>query len=156
MVRDKDKGLHTLVERLKDLQDGDGWTIQVGVLDAEGEAKIGHDGNEEPVSLADVAAFHEYGLGVPQRSFIGAYFDEHDREIHVRAHKSVEAYLKGTIDKERCLAQVGSFCVGGIQVRISQGIEPWLLPSTIKAKGSSVPLVDTGQLRSSITWKVKP
>lgn len=155
MVRDKDNGLHALADRLRDLQDGEGWTIQVGILDAEGQAKIGHDGKEEPVSLADVAAFHEYGLGVPQRSFIGAYFDEHDKDIRVRASKSVQAFLKGAISKDQCLAQVGSYCVGGIQVRISEGIEPWLMPATIRAKGSSIPLIDTGQLRTGVTWKVK-
>ena len=155
MVRDKDKGLHDRVARLKDLEDGEGWTIQVGILDAGADAKIGHDGKEEPVSLADVAAFHEYGLGVPQRSFIGAYFDENDRAIHVRAHKSVTKYLHGDIDKDRALAEVGAYCVGGIQARISMGIQPWLMPATIKAKGSSVPLVDTGQLRSGISFRVK-
>ena len=33
---------------------------------------------------------------------------------------------------------------------------PPLAESTIRRKGSSNPLIDTGQLRSSITWQVVP
>jgi hypothetical protein len=41
-----------------------------------------------------------------------------------------------------------------VQMRISQGIPPALAQATVDRKKSSVPLVDTGQLRSAITWQV--
>jgi hypothetical protein len=152
-IRDTDNGMQSLRERLKDLRSGEGWTLEVGVLDAD--QHVGKDGRDQPVTVADVAAFHEFGLGVPQRSFIGAWFDENEQKLQGLAKRRVTAFLDGSEGKEEILSQVGSFCVGGIQARMAAGIPPELAPATIKAKGSSTPLIDTGQLRTSITFRVK-
>ena len=41
------------------------------------------------------------------------------------------------------------------EAKIASNIPPALAPETIERKGSSVALIDTGQLRSSITWQVE-
>ena len=52
------------------------------------------------------------------------------------------------------LQRIGLWAQSEIQQRISDGIPPQNAPYTINKKGSSTPLVDTGQLRSSISFKV--
>ena len=63
--------------------------------------------------------------------------------------------LKGTLTEEQALNQVGAAVAGMVQAKIASNIPPALAPETIERKGSSVALIDTGQLRSSITWQVE-
>jgi hypothetical protein len=50
---------------------------------------------------------------------------------------------------------IGMRVVGDIQDRISDGIPPPNSPITIARKGSSKPLIDSGQLRQSISFEVR-
>jgi len=52
------------------------------------------------------------------------------------------------------LEQAGEFLAGKMVDKITSGISPGLKPSTIRAKGSSTPLIDTGELLSQITHKM--
>lgn len=45
----------------------------------------------------------------------------------------------------------GAFLEGKMTDKIASGISPALKPATVKAKGSSQPLVDTGELLGQIT-----
>jgi len=60
-------------------------------------------------------------------------------------------------EKERLLRLVGAFLEGKVKLTIQQGRPEWppLKPETIKRKGSSKPLIDTGKLMNSITHKVE-
>jgi len=151
-VKDTDRGFKALQKRLKDVQNGDGWKITVGVHDSAGI----HKGTSQ--SVADIALIHEFGApaaGIPARSFLGAWFDEHGAELFKKTAPDLVKYIKGTMAKAQVLARAGSRAVAGIQSRMARGIAPPLKQATIDRKGSSVPLIDTGQLRTSITWTVK-
>lgn len=107
------------------------------------------------LTVLEIATIHEFGLGHnPERSFIRAWFDEKKDENELLMKKVAEQYLAGKITREQGLDLLGVRFVGSIQKRIRDRIEPPLASSTEKRKGSSVPLIDTGQLRSSITFKV--
>ena len=60
-------------------------------------------------------------------------------------------------EKEQILRKAGAFLEGAIKQKITEGDPSWppLKPETIKRKGSSKPLIDTGKLRASITHKVE-
>lgn len=60
-------------------------------------------------------------------------------------------------EKEEILKKAGAFLEGAIKETITKGRSEWppLKPETIKRKGSSKPLIDTGKLRASITHKVE-
>ena len=60
-------------------------------------------------------------------------------------------------EKEQILRVAGAFLEGRIKEKITEGDPDWppLRPETIKRKGSSKPLIDTGKLRASITHKVE-
>jgi hypothetical protein len=111
--------------------------------------------NARGITVLDVANWMEFGTAtVPARSFIRAWFDENKE----RANRTLVALLWSVIDgkltKAQMLAVLGLRFVAQIQLRISDGIPPPLKQATIDRKGSSVPLISTGQLRSSITHRV--
>jgi hypothetical protein len=64
--------------------------------------------------------------------------------------------IEGKRTSDQVLEILGQRAVGQIQERIASGIAPANAPSTVAKKGSSTPLIDTGVLRSSITYQVKP
>lgn len=148
-IKDTDRGFAALRKRIAEAAKGAG--VSVGVHAAEGAEQ--HKG-EEPVSLLDVAIWNELGIGVPERSFIRAWFDEANgvnRELLRRALVSV---VKGQRTLPQALELVGLKFQGEVQKKIAAGVPPPNAPSTIAQKGSSTPLIDTGQLRQSITFVV--
>lgn len=124
--------------------------VEVGVLGAEGDAP--HQGG--PVTVAQVAEWAELGIGQPMRSWLRGFVDEAGPEIERRIAIETKAVLEGKRTRAQALARVGAWIVGGIQARIARGIAPPNAESTIRRKGSSTPLIDKGQLRSSITSRV--
>lgn len=109
------------------------------------------------ISLVEVALIHEFGApaaGIPQRSFLRAAIDEHAPDIRRLILAVAARALDGAITPAQALDQIGSKVAGWVQTRIDQGIAPPLKPETIARKGSSKPLVNVGQLKAAITWKV--
>jgi hypothetical protein len=98
-----------------------------------------------------VAAAHELGLGVPERSWLRGWADENEDENAALMKRIARGIAKGDIPLEQLAEQTALSMTSGIQERISRGIPPPLSQTTIDRKGSSVPLIDTGQLRTSIT-----
>lgn len=144
-VRDIDRGWGKFIRSLK------GPTgVRVGLL---GKAEEAHE-NAEGKTVAEIGAIHEYGLGPPERSFLRAWFDANEDRIN----REIDAVLQRVADQKITLDQawelLGQRYVGEIQTRISQGIPPPLAESTVQRKRSAIPLIDTGQLRSAITYEI--
>jgi hypothetical protein len=153
-VRDIDRGFAAMLRRLtRAAQEHE---LTVGIHEVEGsEPKKESDGETGPATLAEIASYHEFGLGVPRRSFIADWADENKARHEEQLRKMAQAIVAGKVDSpETGLARLGALYVGEVQRRIAQGIDPPLAESTIKRKGSSKPLIDTGQLRTAITYYV--
>jgi hypothetical protein len=146
-------------------------TITVGIHGAEGGAEhsdplaggsFADDGAIEgasapPLTVAEVGAFHEFGTRhIPQRSFIRAWFDEAvaSGEIADLLRSQLKLAVAGKLPLDQALERVALKCQASVQKRITKRIPPPLAQSTIDRKGSSVPLIDTGQLRASIRGRV--
>ena len=115
-------------------------------------ADAGEEDNGLPI--ATNAAMHEFGIGVPERSFIRAPL-----AANVDKYKKAMEWFAGRVGggkltNDQALAQLGHMAVGDIQTAIERGISPANAISTIKKKGSSTPLIDTGRLRQSITFRI--
>ena len=80
---------------------------------------------------------------------------------HLRCHcqgilkKLLQRVIAGELTEDAALEQFGAWSKGEIQARIARGVPPPNAASTVKRKGSSTPLIDTGILRSSIDYEVR-
>jgi len=146
-VRVVDKGANKL---LKDLAVA-ALATDIGIMGSE--AGDTYEGGG--MTTAEVAERHEFGIGVPQRSWLRGYVDENESIIMARLRAISDSIARGKGSLRIGLEQLGVLTVGEIQERISNRIAPALAEATIKRKGSDVPLIDTGQLRSSVTHIVK-
>lgn len=147
-VRDKDNGQKAMIKRMKtQLQ------IKVGVQGSE--ASQAHAGGEDTV--ADIASKHEFGIDVPQRSFIRETVDVNESKIQDILAQAAQKMTKGLMSPSQAGDWVGVQIQAILQDRIAQQNPPFapLAQMTIDQKGSSTPLINTGQLRSSITYVAK-
>lgn len=125
--------------------------ITVGVHAAEGG-----NTHSEGLTVGDIGTFHEFGTQtVPQRSFVRGWFDERQDFIASTLRTQLAAVVAGKRPIEQAAERVALAVEGDMKQRILENIPPPLSPVTVKRKGSSLALVDTGQLRNAIRAIVK-
>lgn len=168
-VTEKDQGAREILARVRALAGGR--TVRVGVLadtpKRDESSKRGKHSKKARIrekvarraapSLLEVAIIHEFGAGpIPARSFIRATLDEKRAEIIKLQVALAQQVLLGKLTAAQALAQLGAKVASMCQARIVAGIAPPLAASTLRRKGAkSTPLIQTGQLRSSITFAVE-
>lgn len=155
-VIDRDYGYRKLFERaLKN----DPHRVVVGIHGEAAEAKHGEDGIDN-VRLAGV---HEFGaqidtgrgiVDIPERSFIRSTVDDHGGYKDVIS-KLADKVLTGSMTVPQALGLLGEKVTSDMKRTIEKGIDPPNAPSTIEAKGSDKPLIDTAQMKNSITYAVR-
>lgn len=130
-------------------------TVRVGVM--------GDAGDEKGVSLAEIAAFHEFGTStIPERSFLRSTFFGHGADGLAKMCATLsKAILEGKMDETRALGLLGLWAVSEVRKtirdRLTTGPEDQALaPATSARKGSTLPLVDDGDLIRAITHVVEP
>jgi hypothetical protein len=150
--------------------------VKVGVLSSKGGAshvptaamiatakrrhKAGRSDAGSNISLVELAAIHEFGspaAGISERSFIRRTFDSKHAEIKSLATKLAERIVTGKMDLRRALEILGQFCAAEIKKTISnKEVQPQLDPTgpTARRKKSTTALVDTSQLKNSVTHEV--
>lgn len=119
-----------------------GWRLDVGVRAIRGS------------DVVMKAVANEFGTRhVPERSFIRATLDRNRDAYMEMLEEALDRGLDGD-DLEREMARIGAVVVGDIQRYMTELREPPNAPSTVRAKGSANPLIDTGQLRRAIDFRV--
>lgn len=137
-ITDKDNGA---VARIKEFMSARS-RVKVGIF---GDAGSYEDG----ASVLEIATFHEFGIGVPRRSFIADWVDENMAEIKAKEKALAVAYARGRLTLDQALEQLGLWAVGSIRERMSAGIPPPL------EWREGTALIDTGTLWGSITHKIE-
>lgn len=140
------QGLQALSQRLKRLNK----RVLIGVPAGKSE--------EDGTSMALVAAVNEFGSAdgkVPERSFLRAGLRHGFYAITRLNVASLHEVSQGRMTAEMALERTGMVAAGAVKKYIPVGEFVPNAPSTIKAKGSSKPLIDSGSLRQSITWVVE-
>ena len=125
---------------LKDITNLDGTVVSAGLLDAKNATK---------------AAINEYGTSkIPQRPFMRTATNRNGKSWGSKSAKAVQSVMKG-MPISQVAELVGMQMKSDISSTLTDG--PWTpnAPSTIAKKGSSRPLIDTGELRASINYKVE-
>ncbi len=154
-VIDLDKDMKRIVRTLN--KELDGITIKVGVQGTDKAVRRGKGGSirntDQP--LAVIAAVHEFGLnGMPQRSFLRGAYDDNKLVINAMLDNAAYGVIKG-VNPRDAAEQIGAVVQGMVQKKIVDGPFTPNAPATIKRKGSSRPLIDTGHLRQSIRYVVE-
>lgn len=136
--------------------------VRVGVLQS-GDGGTVHG----EITMVELAAIHEFGApkaNIPERSFIRRTFIDNRGELKqmqaqlaraiITGGKGVNQHTTG-MTVRGAMEILGTWGAAKVKNTISQtDIPPPLKEATIAAKGSSKPLVDTGQLLQSITYEV--
>jgi phage gpG-like protein len=160
MAKNKEylKIIDNYVKELKNLSNSE---VVVGIPEKDNKV---HQGDDNSVTVAEIGAIHEYGVpesGIPVRSFLRVPLIKNTKKIF----NQIENDLKvSKIKPKKALGRLGA---NGRSVVLeafnTQGGGTWkkLKPATIKARkkgrgtGTDKPLIDTEQLRKSITWEVR-
>lgn len=129
--------------------------VQVGIF---GSKNLRKDPETKGMTNADVGFIHEFGgPKIPKRSFLRMPIFYKSEEILEYVKKA--GALKKLQDGKsiEVLADIGIACEDVIQQAFaSRGFGTWKAnsPVTIKRKGSSMPLIDIGELKRSIASAV--
>lgn len=138
-LRDKDKGYQSILKAMRDL---DGLQVTAGVPASAGEEVVTY------------GAANEFGTStIPERSYLRSTLDANRKTYGVMMAKALKAAMGGTpivIAAQKVADQMAL----DVQRTILSGVSPALDEATIKAKGSSQTLVDSGTLLNSIVGTV--
>ncbi len=148
-IRVKDNGY---TDRLRAIKSLDGRVkAKAGVQGPKAAAL--HD-SESGLTTAELGQIHEFGLGVPERSFVRAWFDENQRAINQELQRDAREVVAGKWTVYEAMEEFGKWAAQEISVRIEAGLPGELSDSTVRRKGHATPLVDTGKLLAAITNSV--
>lgn len=122
---------------------------KVGVLADAGTYQDG-------TSIAMVSAWNEFGTSkIPARPHIRGGIIQSRANIKRIKKQVILGIHKGAFDTRRGLDIIGQAGQDAVRRRINTITSPANSEYTIKMKGSSKPLIDTGQLLGSINYEVK-
>jgi hypothetical protein len=151
-------------------------SVDIGILTKDGNEKVSNE-----FTLARLAAVQEYGvvinvtkkmrkylswkglplknstttITIPSRPFMRQTFDEQVSELGVFIDKMELGVIEGKFDRNLALEIIGDFHKSEIQKNMTtKGKFKANHPFTIKQKGSSNELIDTGRLVNSMDIKV--
>lgn len=159
--KSKGEDFKSMIERLEEL---DGVSVEVGVL--KGEHKW-------------LAGIHEYGLDIevtdkmrkylasqglylrketthihiPERSFLRSGFDQCKGDVMKKGKLLIIQVADGKMTSRGCMQAIGMELVSKIKDYARDLDSPENHPFTADRKGSSNPLVDTGDMISGISWR---
>ncbi len=156
--------VNKLPEVAKTLQMLNGKKVKVGALKGEHARLAGiHEyGCNIPVTPKMRAYLHSQGLHlkdsttvikIPERSYLRTTFDNENDRIINQTERVFSQVIAGKMSVDDMLDLCGEQFATAIKDYIRDLSSPENHPFTIEQKGSSNPLVDTGGLITSITWK---
>lgn len=128
---------------LKQVRDFDGRVVKVGFL----EGTPAHEGG---ISMAYLASIHEYGTKdgrVPERSFLRGWVAEAKEEIAKWMERTQRVIDTGG-SVSSALDRLGVWAVGEVRKKIRRG------PFARLKYRKGTPLIDSGQLRGSVSYGV--
>lgn len=119
---------------------------------------LSHDKGKKPYNepnapyMEKIAFYNEFGTeNIPARPFL--------RRAQANVNKKGQMWLKALMDGgdtvEQAMKKIGVRMQAEIKTQITRGDFTPNAPSTIARKGSSRPLVDTGNLLQSVHWGLR-
>lgn len=147
-IIEKDLGLNRIILQMKEL---DGHCIEVGF--DEIASNIVYESSGE--RLGDIAEKNEFGIGVPERSFMRRTIERNQDEYQdLTQHKLSDIY-QGNLSVNSALKKIGAEVKENMKSAIVEFDTPRNAPATIQKKGFDAPLIHTGRMLKEIDYKVK-
>jgi len=141
--------------------------VKVGFIEGKKGNKLHKNSNG--LNVAEVAALNEFGsmtniysteygtvIGIPSRPFMRSTFDENFNKWHKAYNDFALYFLLGDVSLNKQLLMIGEMLKKDIKHKIMNHNFASNSPITIKAKGSSHPLIDTKQMLNSVQYKSYP
>lgn len=144
IVIDKDKGMKQYLRSLGNLN---GVIVDVGLMNGAV--------NKEGANIAEYGAFNEFGTSkIPERPFMRPAFDKNKGKYSRMIEQATDPKTS-RLAFARIVQELGLRAQEDIRQEIDNKTSPANKPSTIKKKGSAHPLIDTGAMRTSVTYRIK-
>lgn len=145
------KNFNHMPQVLRQLKAMSSKLVQVGVM-GDGETRT------DSLSNAELGAVHEYGTedgSIPARHWLSRPINQHQAAYVEALGKLVKQSIEHGTDPERALTLLGLRAEADVKNFLrAGGAQPPNSPATIERKGSSTPLIDSGQLLGSVTSRV--
>lgn len=130
------------------------------------QVKVGFPRGKVDGGVIDRAIWNHYGTRggasgggwggpIPARPFLLNAIRKNRRKYLAAMKTAGAKILRGEATLEQTMNKLGILAQGDIQEEITNLRTPPNSPTTIAMKGSDNPLIDTGEMRSKVTWEVK-
>lgn len=166
VVIDERGGMDRLIEALEFMDDH---VIDAGILaNPDGPEGLNADvimidddkkQNKDRLTVGNIAGFHEFGFGVPERSFIRSTMDEDTLLMEHEIFDQVAAVVEKGRKPRVAMSNVGRFIAGRMQFTIetSRNIRPLSearLAEKRKIGTPDTPLINWGIMIDTLRWSV--
>lgn len=110
--------------------------------------------DKSDTKLVVYAHQNEFGIGVPERSFLRSTFDENQKEWF---NAFVLAFqVTNTVSQNNSLLfEIGKKMEKDIKIKIKSNIPPRNAPATLAQKEGTNTLIDTGLMLNNIDYEVR-
>lgn len=127
--------------------------------------QVGFPAGKADGAVIERGIFNEFGTsrGIPERPFMRNAMRDNKAKYTAGMAKSAKSILEASVKGgagagskalRQTLSKLGIAAQADIQGSITSLMSPPNAPSTIRQKGSSKPLVDSGAMRQAVTWKI--
>lgn len=148
-IIDRDRGFRAFMSKLRRKQRV-AIGVKVGIQGPAAQDTGDRDGDITNVLLGTIHEFGAPSVGIPSRSFIRSTVDESASKYKALLLKAEQEAFKRKRDP--VFFELGETALADIQNKIDENISPPLKPGTVAAKGDTLALVDTGEMRGAISW----
>lgn len=128
------------------------------------KVKVGFPAGEVGSDLISRAIWNHYGTRgggwggrsgpIPARPFLANAMRENRKKYQNLMSSGAHSIFTGSSSPTAILSKLGILAQGDTQAEITSLRSPANSPVTIKLKGSSNPLIATGEMRAAVTFKV--
>lgn len=143
------------------------------LLPGPNQVRVGFPAGEADSDVINRAVWNEFGTKggasgggwggpIPERPFLRNAMRDNQANLRAAMKQAAVSILKraamgdsAAMLKLQALRKIGVLAQGYIQEEITSLSSPPNSPVTIERKGSSNPLIDTGEMRASVTYKVE-
>lgn len=123
---------------------------------SNGRVKVGFPEGKADDKIIDRAVWNEFGTKtIPPRPFMRFAMENGVGDFKREAKIQARRVLAGETTMNGALSRIGLNGVDHIQESIKGLRSPANAQSTIEQKGSDNPLIDTGEMRQSVTFEVQ-